>query len=125
MLTTAMFKWWYTVGWKTFFDSFLERLGAVADQFSIGTLLATLFYPFRQIDSGHLVNASINERFQAFIARTISRFIGAAVRLVVAGAGILTLALTVIIGFIANIIWPLIPLAPIVCVVLAIMQVVF
>ncbi len=125
MLTTAMFKWWYTDGWKTFFNSFLARLGSVTDQFSIGTLFKTLFYPFRQIDSGHLVNASISERFQAFIARTISRFIGAGIRLVVAGTGILVLALTVIFGFIANLIWPLIPLAPLACIVLTIMQVVF
>lgn len=125
MLTTAMFKWWYTDGWKTFFNGFLERLSAVADQFSIGTLFKTLFYPFRQIDSGQLVNASISERFQAFIARTISRFIGACIRLVVAGTGIMVLALTVIIGFIANIIWPLIPIMPVVCIVLTIMQVVF
>lgn len=120
-----MFKWWYTDGWKTFFNGFLERLSAVADQFSIGTLFKTLFYPFRQIDSGQLVNASISERFQAFIARTISRLIGACIRLVVAGTGIMVLALTVIIGFIANIIWPLIPIAPVVCIVLTIMQVVF
>lgn len=120
-----MLKWWYTAGWKTFFNSFLERLKAVADQFSIGTLFKTLFYPFRQIDSGHLVNASISERFQAFIARTISRFIGAGIRLVVAGTGILILGLTAIAGFIANLIWPLIPAMPIVCIFLTIAQVVF
>ena len=125
MLVTAMFQWWYTAGWKTFFNNFSEKLQAIADQFSIGLLLKTLFAPFRQIDSDHLDNVSISERFQSFIARTISRFIGALIRTFVILAGIIVLFFTTIFGFIFMLVWPLIPTLPIICIILKIAQVVF
>ncbi len=91
----------------------------VADTFSIGLLIKTLFAPFRQIsadedakNNGGLANVIID--------KLVSRLIGCVMRTVMIIVGTVTLILLAIISLIRLIAWPLLPIAPIVGAVLMI-----
>lgn len=121
MLTANMLKWWYSAGWAIFTKEVFEKLSGLADFFSFGTIFRTFFSPFRQIDSGILAdNASLSERFSAFVGRSISRLVGALVRLFIAIAGLIAIVLGAIIGFLVIGIWPFVPFFPLVGILLAI-----
>lgn len=120
MLTVSLLKWWYSKGWGIFVRNLFEKLKGIADFFSFSTIFRTLFAPFRQIDSGRMDNLSLGERFSAFLGRLISRLVGAITRIVIAFAGLIILLFSSIFGLLMVIIWPFIPILPIVGLVLAI-----
>ena len=120
MLTVSLLQWWYFEGWGIFCKNLFEKLANLADFFSFSTIFRTLFAPFRQIDSGTSVDLSISERFSAFIGRTISRLVGAMVRIFIAIAGLVVIILGFIFGLSIIIVWPFVPLFPIAGIVLAI-----
>lgn len=124
MLALSLVQWWYFVGWKTFTKLLFQKISDHADYFSFGTLFQTFFAPFRQIDTG-TGGRSINERFSNFIGRSISRIIGAIVRFFILLAGIIVISLEFVFGLLLLIIWPFIPLMPIVCFVLFCMNISF
>lgn len=115
MLILSLFQWWYLDGWKTFFKVIIEKISNHVDFFSFGTIFKTLFSPFRQIDTGEGGN-SIGERLSAFGGRLLSRFIGAIVRSIIAIAGLLTITVEFIFGLAIVILWPFIPLIPLICI---------
>ena len=51
MLAVSFLQWWYLRGWLAYFDGFRIKMRDMADFFSIGLLLRTLFQPFRQISA--------------------------------------------------------------------------
>ena len=114
MLMANLFLWWYSAGWGIFIKKLLERVSNLADFFSFGTLFRTFFAPFRQIDSFISTSASIGERFSAFVSRTVSRLVGACTRFFILLAGLLLILLSFIFGLIMILVWPFIPLLPIV-----------
>ena len=118
MLMVNLFQWWYSQGWADFARRIKDRLSNSVDYFSMGSLLRTLFSPFRQIDAG-------GNGIQAFFSRLFSRFIGAGIRLVILFAGLIVLLLETILGFVSLIIWPLVPMLPVVGIILTIIQVRF
>lgn len=118
MLVLNLFQWWYSGGWATFANSLKKRLRKSLDFFSVGSLLRTLFSPFRQIDAG-------GSGLRAFFDGLFSRLIGAAVRIFILIAGVIILILESIIGVVLLIIWPLVPLMPVAGIVLTVMQVTF
>lgn len=120
MLAIGMITWWYTTGWAEFVHKMWINIGLLADRFSIVSLLKTLFAPFRQLDAAHSEHASISERFQNLIGSLISRLIGAVVRIILIIVGVILIILEFAIGIICIIVWPIIPLLPIVGVVVAI-----
>lgn len=124
MLALSLVQWWYTAGWKTFMKLLFQKISDHADYFSFGTLFRTFFAPFRQIDTGS-GGRSINERFSAFIGRTISRVIGAIVRFFILLTGIIVILTELIFGFLLLVIWPFIPLLPLACFVLFCMNISF
>lgn len=89
-----------------------EGLSSAVDFFSVGSLVRTLFAPFRQI-SAHA----------GFLDRLISRLVGMVTRLIIMIFGIIAIILEIILGIIMILLWPLIPLAPIVCIILTVMGV--
>lgn len=118
MFIVGMFTWWYSGGWLQCVLSVRDRLLSTYDYFSIDLLIKTLFAPFRQISAGK-VRGPIGVQLRALFDQLISRVIGGFVRSAVIVIGSLTLCVVALLGAFRIIIWPLIPLLPIVGVVFA------
>ena len=85
----------------------------VADHFSVGLLLRTLFNPFRQISASY-VDCPLPVKLRAFFDRLISRIIGAVVRTLVIFIGIIAIAVVVIFELIGVLAWLVLPVLPVV-----------
>lgn len=118
MFIVGMFTWWYSGGWLQCVLSVRDRLLSTYDYFSIDLLIKTLFAPFRQISAGK-VRGPIGVQLRALFDQLISRVIGGFVRSAVIVIGSLTLCVVALLGAFRIVIWPLIPLLPIVGVVFA------
>lgn len=118
MFIVGMFTWWYSGGWLQCVLSVRDRLLSTYDYFSIDLLIKTLFAPFRQISAGK-VRGPIGVQLRALFDQLISRVIGGVVRSAVIVIGSLTLCIVALLGAFRIVIWPLIPLLPIVGVVFA------
>ena len=111
MLAISFFEWWYSRGWGIYFQGFLARLQNTADSFSIGLLFKTLFQPFRQISTTDGKKATIGEKI---VDATVARVVGFIVRIFIIIAGIITLILMAVGGVVLGLLWPVIPLMPLV-----------
>lgn len=109
--------WWYTDGWILLARRIMVRLDGLRDYFSIGLLLTTLFAPFRQISAGG-VSGGLDAQFRAFIDKSISRLIGAFVRLAVLVAGVFSIIVGALLSILVLIFWAFVPLLPIIGLVL-------
>lgn len=123
MLPVNMIQWWYTRGWKITSSKLSDRLKNAADFFSIRLLVGNMFAPFRQISAGETSNSSM--WLSVFFDKMSSRLVGAVVRFLLLIVGIITIVLQAIGGVLLVLIWPLIPFTPVVCIILALMQVTF
>lgn len=124
MLAISMLQWWYSQGWKNTSTKLTNRLKNAADFFSIRLLVGNLFAPFRQISAGG--EASTPDMWlSVFFDKLLSRVIGAFIRIFLLIVGIVTIILQAIWGVFLVIIWPLLPLAVVGCLFLALIQVKF
>lgn len=115
MALAEMFLWWYASGWRFFITKVKTALSNITDFFSMDSLIRTLFKPYRQISAASAsANASLDLKFHMFIDRLISRFIGFLSRLFLLIVGTLFLLLGSILSLIIIILWPFIPLLPII-----------
>ena len=112
MFLVGIISWWYGRGLQGQINRIRDRLTATAGYFSIGQLLSTLFAPFRQISAGS-VNGPVGAQLRAFFDKTISRFIGAIVRSFTILAGLIVMAVQVLVEAIVLVIWVVLPLFPI------------
>jgi len=112
MFLVGIISWWYGTGWKGQLRRIRDRLSVTAAYFSIGQLFSTLFSPFRQI-SASKVGGSISVQLHAFFDQTISRVIGAIVRLGTILAGIFVLTFQSVIEVIMLLMWLVLPVFPI------------
>lgn len=117
MLFVALVSWWYGAGWVKQALILRTQIMNALDTFSIGLLLRTLFSPFRQISAGG-VRGPLGVKLRAWFDRLVSRFVGAGVRIIVIGIGVVYLLLVIIVGVVRFLAWPLIPLLPIIAVLL-------
>ena len=113
MFIVGLLSWWYGAGWIAEARRVKERIASVADYFSIGLLVKTLFSPFRQISAGN-VNGPLAVKWRAFVDRLISRCIGAMMRTFLIIFGIIAIAAIGVIGCFTLIIWLLVPVLPII-----------
>jgi hypothetical protein len=113
MFLVGIISWWYGSGWKGQLARIRDRLASTASFFSIGQLFATLFSPFRQISAGG-TGGSIAVQMRAFFDKTLSRVIGAVVRLCTIFAGIIALVVQSVMELIVLIIWLILPAFPVV-----------
>ena len=116
----GLLQWWYTKGWGIFAQRLVEKLKGLVDTFSIGSILMTLFEPFRQIDSVKPEHASLEDRFHLFIGRLVSRLVGFVVRIGILVFGLITIIIDAVLSLVLMILWPLVPLMPVAGVVFAI-----
>lgn len=90
----------------------------------MGSLVRTLFKPYRQISAeAASEHASLDIKFHMFLDRLISRTVGFVSRLFLLIAGVIIIIFSGIISLILIILWPLIPLAPIAGIILALVGV--
>lgn len=123
MLLVGFLQWWYSRGWASFAQGLLDRIRGLADFFSLGLLLRTLFYPFRQISAYGDENASLQAQLQQFLDKLLSRTIGAVVRIGILIFGIIAITIEAGLGALLVFAWPLIPLLSIATIILAVMGV--
>lgn len=99
-------------------------LSGITDFFSMGSLVRTLFKPYRQISAESAgESASLDMKFHMFLDRLVSRLVGFFTRLILLFAGIFIIIVGGIVSLALIILWPFIPLMPIAGVVLAVMGV--
>lgn len=113
----AFFSWWYTEGWWRQVGRARGRIAAWFDYFSFDIIARTFFAPFRQISAGR-VEGPLGVQLRAWVDRLVSRFIGAMVRSAVLVAGTITIVFTALVAFLQLVLWPILPLAPVIGVIL-------
>lgn len=118
MLIGSFFTWWYGPGWKKVSIRFERRINLVMQDFSVTQLLRTLFSPWRRIIT--YPGAGIAERWRAWNDNLFSRLIGFIVRVFVLLAAMVVVVLIALLTLVEFIIWPLMPLAVPVCLVVGI-----
>jgi hypothetical protein len=117
MFITDLLGWWYSHGWSWAAKHlFFTRSQQIVQFFSIPELLKTLLAPFRQ-DVVH-GGGSIGLKLQAFGNNIISRFFGFFLRLTLILTGIVLLTLNTIFAIVSILVWPLLPLSPIIAFIL-------
>ena len=113
-------RWWYSAGWYWVIKrSIIERSLHVLEVFSVKEMTSTLFAPFRQTFT-NAADGSIGDKLRAFLDKTISRFIGLIIRIVIISAGIICLIFVLVFALIVIIFWPLVPLMPFISIILVI-----
>jgi len=121
MLLSDLLSWWYVRGWQWAASHLLiRRNGHILEYFSISALLRTLFSPFRQ-DYIETKGAPVGLKLQAFGGNIISRFIGMLIRLTLVAFGLLTVAANTVLATAVVVVWPLLPVAPLVAIVFAVL----
>lgn len=112
-MIVALFSWWYGAGWARAAGRVGSRAQMVLETFSVSLLLRTLFDPFRQISAGQ-VRGSFDVQLRAFGDRLFSRIFGAVIRSFFILIGLMGALLAALFGLVELIIWPLVPLLPVV-----------
>ncbi len=115
MLALDLLQWWYFQGWSRFANSLIAKIKGTFEFFSVGLLLRTLFTPYKQLSaedhSGKTDPASIAG---AAFDNLLSRFIGFFVRVGIIIISIITVCFEAIFGFILIVLWPAVPLLPVI-----------
>lgn len=117
-MIVELMRWWYGPGWLHAFKRINSRTANVASAFSAGTLLKTLFSPWKRIQYS---GKSFDAKMQAMMDNAISRLIGFVVRLGVLLAASIMIVGSLILSITIVIIWPLIPVSIVVCLIKGIM----
>ena len=113
MFLVGIMSWWYGSGWIGQLGRVRSRLTGTASFFSIGQLAGTLFSPFRQI-SAESSGGPAAVQLRAFFDKTLSRVIGAIVRLFTIFAGIVTILFQALFELIIVVMWLVLPLFPVI-----------
>ncbi|HSX29528.1 MAG TPA: hypothetical protein VLE73_03135 [Candidatus Saccharimonadales bacterium] len=121
MMILEVISWWYGAGWARVASRIGGRVTTILEAFSVGLLLRTLFDPFRQIDAGGNGGKTVQDQLRAFGDKLFSRFFGAGVRGLFIVIGLLAALFAVIVGVVQLLLWPFIPLLPVIGVVLALL----
>jgi hypothetical protein len=119
MFIVGMLSWWYTVGWKKMMKILLEKLAMTEDFFSINILISNLFAPFKQISATGYVGGTLQDKMRDWFDKQFSRVFGAAIRIILIVVGIMWLFVQLFFDLILMLIWPVLPILPIVgCIVM-------
>jgi hypothetical protein len=108
MLMVGFFQWWYGAGWRKTATLFRGQLLDIYEQFSVPTLLSTLFEPWRRIITAP--GAGLDAHMRAMVDNLVSRAVGSTMRLFTLIAAGLVLASYSAGGGLLLLLWPLIPL---------------
>ena len=119
MIIILALKWWYSAGWRwAWRHTINERVSWVNEAFSIKALVKTWFSPFKQTYS-KAKKSSIDLHIQAAVDNLVSRFVGSVLRTVIIFVGIIAMSVTIMIGIVTVLLWPFIPVLPVVSIILS------
>lgn len=125
MFIVKSYSWWYVQGWSVFIGKVKNLFSTITDFFSMNSLIRTLFKPFRQISADSArASSSVDLKFHLFLDRLVSRIIGFMSRLFLLLTGCVVLIISGIFSLVLIILWPFIPLAPLIGIILCITGVV-
>jgi hypothetical protein len=108
MLVVAFLHWWYGPGWRDAANRLTRRMRETYLNFSIPSLLRTLFAPWRRISSPP--GSSLEQRMRALVDNLVSRTVGFTVRLLTIFVACVMLTFFVIAGGIFLALWPTLPI---------------
>lgn len=108
MMALELFKWWYSDGWLMWYRRMLSRTERILQIFSVPILVRTMFAPWRRIVSAP--GGGLAGIFRAMVDNAVSRLVGGGVRLIVLITAGLAMILSLLLGILELIIWPLVPL---------------
>jgi hypothetical protein len=103
------FVWHYTQAWFLLWGVWRNFLWFVIHFFSIPQLMRSWFAPFKRITERRGDKFDLEDLASYVIIGFLSRIIGALIRTVIIIIGLITLALTVIGGFVVYLLWALVP----------------
>jgi len=101
-----LLRWWYGPGWIRAFKRINTRTASVAHAFSAGTLLKTLFAPWKRIQ---YTGKSFDAKMQALMDNLVSRTVGFVVRVGVLIAAFVMIAGSIMLSVTIVAAWPLVP----------------
>jgi len=108
-LAVGFFSWWYSIGWVILVKNVQKRLSNTLAMFSVPSLMRTLFAPWKRIVTNP--GAGLSAHLSAIGDNMVSRAIGFTIRLFVLLAALVSMLLIMAIGIVQIVLWPLIPLA--------------
>lgn len=114
MFIVGMLSWWYTAGWKKIYNILVEKLVVSEDFFSMDILLSNLFAPFKQISATGYIGGTMQDKMRDWFDKQFSRVFGAVIRLLLIIVGSGWLLVQAIVDIVILLIWPLLPVLPIV-----------
>lgn len=118
MVIILALRWWYSAGWLwAWRRSVNERLQWCLETFSMPALVRTWFSPFKQTYS-RAQSGSIDLKVQAAVDNLISRIIGTLARTFILLAGLVCMVGSIASGLLIVLLWPIVPLLPLVSIVL-------
>lgn len=109
MLAIEFFAWWYGAGWLQTVRNVQKRLAKTSHMFSVPILLRTLFAPWKRIVS--YPGASLDAKLRAASDNLFSRCVGFTVRIMVLLAAFIMLTVVGVFALAEVVVWPLLPLA--------------
>lgn len=110
----SLLRWWYGLGWLDQARLVKIRFDTMVDFFSIGLTVRTFFSPFKQIDADRSRKGSLDVILRAMFDQVFSRLFGAVVRSFLIVFGCIELCLEAIMGATRLLLWPFVPLAPVI-----------
>ncbi len=120
MVIILSLRWWYSAGWQWAWQrSVTQRVRWCIEAFSIPQLVQTWFSPFKQTFV-HGKRGSIDMQVHALIDNFVSRIIGSIARTFIILAGLVCMFLALVSGILLLLVWPLIPLSPVIALVLVV-----
>ena len=125
MLAVGFLQWWYLRGWLNLINKLMSVLRSLADSFSISLLVKTLFAPYKQISAYGSGGISIQAQISDFFDKLLSRVIGFTMRVIIICVGIIVMLIDILVSCIMILLWPLLPILPIMCVILTVVGVRF
>lgn len=120
MFIVGLLTWWYGAGWKRVSQILIDKLIVSEDFFSIDLLLSSLFAPFKQISASSGIDGNLQVKLQAWFDKQFSRVVGMIIRTILIVTGTVWMLVQVVIDVCVLLLWPLIPIAPVIGLILAI-----
>lgn len=112
MFMLSFFNWWYRAGWLQVPTVARDNISYIAQLFSVRTVLATLFAPWKQ-DVVASRSKAVQDRINALIGNLVSRFIGFSIRLILLFIVAISIFGVGIYRLVQFIVWPILPFAPV------------